>query len=295
MARDRARDRRQGSARPGRAEVWMERTGYVMGRAESLISRRRMIYTATALTIAAMAGDDALAPTSRLTRAVANPRRPTRGAPAHQAATQRPRTAPIRTLADYRRAVPGPAYPADAVALTIDDGPNPEWTPKILQLLEAHHVPATFFLIGNQVLGHEAIARSVVRAGFHVANHSWSHPSTLPTMQPGDIHKEIGWAQDKIFTTTGYLPRLFRSPGGAWSTPVYTQTASMGMLPLDWSEDPVDWKRPGTSTIVHRMMTTRPGQIMLCHDGGGDRSQTYEALRTVIPALLARGYRFVSL
>jgi peptidoglycan-N-acetylglucosamine deacetylase len=296
VATDSETNGQQGSPQPGRSEAWLERAGFVVGRAETWMTRRRLLYAATALTVAAMAGDEALVPVSGFTSAAAAAAKPPRpAAPAHRAAKQKPRGAAIRTLADYRRAVPGPAYPSDAVALTIDDGPHPVWTPKILQLLEAHHVPATFCLIGNQVLGHENVARSIVNAGFPVANHTWSHPTMLPSLHAADIHKEIGWAQDKIYSVTGYLPRLFRSPGGSWSAGVFAQTASARMLPLGWSEDPSDWKKPGTSTIVHRMLATRPGQIMLCHDGGGDRSQTYQALRTVIPLLLARGYRFVSL
>jgi peptidoglycan/xylan/chitin deacetylase (PgdA/CDA1 family) len=73
------------------------------------------------------------------------------------------------------------------------------------------------------------------------------------------------------------------------------EAAHAGLVPLDWSDDPRDWSRPGTAVIKRRMLAARPGQILLCHDGGGDRSQTYTALSTVIPALTARGYRFVAL
>jgi peptidoglycan/xylan/chitin deacetylase (PgdA/CDA1 family) len=202
---------------------------------------------------------------------------------------------PIRTLADYRQVVPGPAFPANAVALTIDDGPHPVWTPKVLDLLEHHHVQATFCLIGNQVLGHEAVARSVAAAGHHLANHSYRHPTTLPNLPPERMHDEISRAQDKIYSTTTHVPKLFRSPGGGWSPPLLAQISQAGLLPLDWSEDPQDWKRPGTAAITQRMLSAEPGQILLCHDGGGDRSQTYTALQTVVPALISRGYVFVSL
>jgi peptidoglycan/xylan/chitin deacetylase (PgdA/CDA1 family) len=202
---------------------------------------------------------------------------------------------PVFTLRDYRRVVPGPAFPADAVALTIDDGPHPVWTPKILDLLERHHVPALFCMIGNQVLGHEAVARSVINAGHQLANHTWSHPSALAHEPPATVHKQIHRAQEKIHHTTGYAPRLFRSPGGTWSSTVLHEAAKSGLIPLDWSDDPRDWAKPGTAAITHRLMAARPGQILLCHDGGGDRSQTYAALRTVLPALRARGYRFVAL
>lgn len=199
------------------------------------------------------------------------------------------------TLADYRRVVPGEAYPSNAVALTVDDGPHPVWTPKILALLDRYHVQATFCLIGNQVRGHESVARSVVAAGHQVANHSWSHPIRLQRYTPGQMHREIDKAQDKIYSATGHTPRLFRSPGGGWSPSLFTQAAASGLIPIDWSDDPRDWQRPGTTAVVRRLLAAKPGQILLCHDGGGDRSETYAALRQVIPALLARGYTFVEL
>jgi peptidoglycan/xylan/chitin deacetylase (PgdA/CDA1 family) len=207
----------------------------------------------------------------------------------------RPLRQPVHTLKDYRRVVPGPAWPADAVALTIDDGPHPVWTPKILRLLDKHHVPALFCMIGNQVLGHEAVARSVVRDGHQVANHTWSHPTELAGRSPTRMRRELHRAQEKIHDTTGYAPALFRSPGGDWSPTLLGAAAKAGMVPIDWSEDPRDWSRPGTPAIIRRMLSARPGEILLCHDGGGDRSQTYAALRTVLPALKSRGYRFVAL
>ena len=202
---------------------------------------------------------------------------------------------PVFTLTDFRRVVPGPAFPDNAVALTIDDGPHPVWTPKVLRLLDKHHVPALFCMIGNQVLGHENVARSVVNAGHQAANHTWSHPTSLPHQPDDRVRQEIQRAQDKIYDTTGSRPTLFRSPGGGWSPGVFTAAAQAGMVPLDWSDDPRDWTQPGVAAITNRLLAAKPGQILLCHDGGGDRSQTYTALQTVIPALLARGYQFVAL
>ena len=202
---------------------------------------------------------------------------------------------PVSTLDQYRTVVPGPAFPADAVALTIDDGPHPVWTPKILKLLARHHVSASFCMIGNQVLGHEATARDVVRDGHQIANHTWSHPTHMARRTRTRVRKEIERAQDKIYSTTGQAPALFRSPGGDWSPTVLNAAAQAGMVALDWSNDPRDWSRPGTAIVRRRLLRARPGQILLCHDGGGDRSQTYTALKTVVPALLARGYRFVAL
>lgn len=202
---------------------------------------------------------------------------------------------PVYTLNDYRRAMGGPAYPSHAIALTIDDGPHPLWTPRVLRLLDHYHVPALFCMIGNQVRGHESIARSVVRDGHQVANHTWSHPLALAREQVAPARREIIHAQDMIYSTTSYTPSLFRSPGGAWSPTLFRTVAGTHLVPLDWSDDPRDWSRPGVAAITRRLLAARPGQILLCHDGGGDRSQTYTALRTVIPALLARGYHFVAL
>jgi peptidoglycan/xylan/chitin deacetylase (PgdA/CDA1 family) len=202
---------------------------------------------------------------------------------------------PIYTLAEYHAVMGGPAFPAHAVALTLDDGPHPVWTPKVLALLDKYHVPATFCLIGNQVRGHESVAKSVVAAGHNVANHSYSHPIALPKQSSTQMNTEIGWAQDKIHSATGFTPRLFRSPGGGWSPELFAKTAQAGLVPIDWSDDPRDWSRPGVAHIVSNLLAAKPGQILLCHDGGGDRSQTYAALQTVLPALLAKGYTFVSL
>jgi peptidoglycan/xylan/chitin deacetylase (PgdA/CDA1 family) len=202
---------------------------------------------------------------------------------------------PIYTLAEYQAVLGGPAFPSHGVALTLDDGPHPVWTPKMLKLLDKYHVPATFCLIGNQVRGHEGVARSVVAAGHNVANHTYSHLTDLPTLSSPEMNKEIGWAQDKIHTATGFTPRLFRSPGGNWSPELFAKTAQAGLVPIDWSDDPRDWSRPGVESIVSHLLAAKPGQILLCHDGGGDRSQTYTALQTVIPALLVKGYTFVSL
>jgi peptidoglycan/xylan/chitin deacetylase (PgdA/CDA1 family) len=202
---------------------------------------------------------------------------------------------PIFTLSDYRRMTGAPPYPSDAIALTIDDGPHPVWTPKILRLLDRYHVPAMFCMIGNQVLGHEDVARTVSKAGHQLANHTWSHPTKLAGRPREQVRREIERAQAKIQNTTGYAPKLFRSPGGDWSPTVLEEAAHAGLIPLDWSDDPRDWSRPGVAHIKSTMMAARPGQIILCHDGGGDRSETYAALSTVIPALTARGLRFVAL
>ncbi|GIF04208.1 polysaccharide deacetylase family protein [Actinoplanes siamensis] len=272
--------------------------GFVLSRRRLLLGLSGVAGVAVAATAVAVrsassgSGEDASRPTP------AQPVVVTSRAPESTAVSKAPapvQRRPISTLADYAKATGGPAFPTDAVALTIDDGPHPVWTPKILKLLDKYQVPAMFCMIGNQVLGHEDVARMVTRSGHQLANHTWSHPTELGGKSRKVAQAEIHKAQTKISKTTGYEPRLFRSPGGDWSPQLLWAVAQAGLLPLDWSNDPRDWSQPGASKIEHRMLAAQPGQILLCHDGGGDRSQTYQALSVVIPALQARGLRFVAL
>ena len=94
---------------------------------------------------------------------------------------------------------------------------------------------------------------------------------------------------------SGFRPRQFRAPGGNWGPDVFAECARQEMLPLGWDVDPRDWSRPGVAHIKSTMLAARPHDIILCHDGGGDRSQTFAALSEVIPALLSRGWTFVTL
>ena len=263
---------------------------------EADVTRRRLLTAVPgAAGLLMLAGAESAKHGSTI-RAIARPRRPHPVEKATVAPKPLPtQHRPVFTLSDYRRITSAPAFPSDAIALTIDDGPHPVWTPKILRLLDKYHVPALFCMIGNQVLGHESVARSVARDGHQLANHTWSHPLALARKPHRLVRKEIARAQEKIHDTTGYTPKIFRSPGGDWSPTVLQEAAHAGLVPLDWSDDPRDWSRPGIAAIKRRLLAARPGQILLCHDGGGDRSQTYTALNSVIPALAARGYRFVAL
>lgn len=269
------------------------------------LTRRRLFWAASAVagtalvggTIAALAGREGSQAVKPPNLVVSEP--PPAQSPAPKPTTPKPTTpvmpVPVHTLADFRKVVPGAAFPTDAIALTIDDGPHPLWTPQILRLLEKHHVPALFCMIGNQVLGHESTARDVVADGHHIANHTWSHPLNVAELSARKALKEIHRAQDKIYSTTGYAPSLFRAPGGAWSKGLSESVSKSGVIPMDWTTDPRDWSRPGVAAITKRLLAAKPGQILLCHDGGGDRSQTLASLKTVIPALQAKGLKFVAL
>jgi peptidoglycan/xylan/chitin deacetylase (PgdA/CDA1 family) len=179
-----------------------------------------------------------------------------------------------------------------AIALTIDDGPSPVYTPQVLRLLRHYGITASFSMIGVNVLAHPGVAREVADAGHAIVNHTQTHHN-LAYMPPAEVGDEIDVATDAIHRATGRVPAMFRAPYGAWSPTVFRLCAAAGMTPLGWSVDPRDWSRPGVASIIQNILGhTRTGSIILEHDGGGDRSQTVAALRYVLPRLLDAGYRF---
>jgi peptidoglycan/xylan/chitin deacetylase (PgdA/CDA1 family) len=175
------------------------------------------------------------------------------------------------------------------VALTFDDGPG-AYTPSVLGILEREEVRATFFLIGQQVQGNEGLLRRALRDGDALGNHTWSHANVS-----GGGFRQMSGTQRAITRATGYTPCVFRAPYGAWSGLLVGQARDLGLNSVGWSVDPTDWSRPGAGAIYSRVVgATRPGAIVLMHDGGGPRSQTVSALPKIIATLRGRGYRFVT-
>jgi peptidoglycan/xylan/chitin deacetylase (PgdA/CDA1 family) len=207
----------------------------------------------------------------------------------------RPWRSPISWIDDFTRRCPDVHFPRRAVMLTIDDGPSAEWTPRYLRLLAKHHVRATFCMIGEQVHPNRHVARAVAADGHVIANHTWTHDEQLPSRSAARIRSEIERTSHAIHDATGFVPTQYRAPGGSWGPRVYAEISRQRMMPLGWDIDPRDWARPGTAAIESAMLRAQRHDIILCHDGGGDRSQTYRALQTVIPRLQRRGYEFVTL
>jgi peptidoglycan/xylan/chitin deacetylase (PgdA/CDA1 family) len=183
------------------------------------------------------------------------------------------------------------------VALTFDDGPNPEATPRILDALAEGHVKATFFLLGRHVDRWPDIARRVAAEGHTVANHGWHHRK-LHRALPARARADLEMGARSIERATGIRPRLFRAPHGfraPWVTPI---AASLGQRTVGWSLGVWDTDRPGARAIVDRTIAgARPGAILLLHDGDGydpfgDRTQTAEAVPLIVRELHDRGYRF---
>ena len=185
------------------------------------------------------------------------------------------------------------------VALTFDDGPNPDATPRVLDALGEAGVTATFFLLGRHVDRWPDIARRVGAEGHVVANHGWHHRK-LHRMTPAGVRRDLEMGTASIERATGTRPRLFRAPHGfraPWVTPI---ALSLGQRTVGWSLGVWDSDRPGAEAIAARTIDgATPGSILLLHDGDGydplgDRTQTAEAIPAIVRGLRARGLAFVT-
>jgi peptidoglycan-N-acetylglucosamine deacetylase len=188
-----------------------------------------------------------------------------------------------------------PDAPPNAIALTIDDGPSPIWTPQVLDVLARHQVLATFCMVGAYLPGQKDLVKHIMDSGHQLANHTMHHPLYLGSMSKAAVNREMQRASNAIYDATGVAPHLFRAPGGAWNKRITKAAAENGMVPIDWDVDPRDWSNPGIQSIIDTMLKAKPGDILLCHDGGGGRDQTVAALETVLPQLKSQGLQFVTL
>lgn len=188
------------------------------------------------------------------------------------------------------------ASPAQAAApvvyLSFDDGPHPTYTPQILDVLDRYNVRATFFVLGQNVDNYKTITRRIHNEDHSIQNHTWSHPD-LTTVSLSTFNSQITRTDNEIRAITGYTPKALRPPYGAINNTVRSRAANLGKKIRLWDVDPRDWDRPGTSVIVSRVLNNvSDGDIVLMHDGGGNRSQTVAALPTIIARLKDRGYQF---
>ncbi|MFI5890279.1 bifunctional polysaccharide deacetylase/glycosyltransferase family 2 protein [Actinoplanes sp. NPDC051513] len=189
--------------------------------------------------------------------------------------------------------------PARTIALTFDDGPDPTWTPRVLDVLAKHHVPATFFVVGSQVARNPGLARRITAEGHEIGAHTFTHPD-LAQLSRWRRQMENSQTQLAIAYATGRGTALLRPPysstADALTDDDYATVRAVGeqgyLTVLD-DLDSEDWKRPGVDRIVQNA-TPRgdDGEIVLFHDAGGDRGQTVAALDRLIPLLQQRGYRF---
>lgn len=204
---------------------------------------------------------------------------------------------PVIEGAAGRVAGPGPR----TIALTFDDGPDPVWTPKILDVLRRNQVPATFFTVGAQVSAHPELARRIVGDGHQIGVHTFTH-TDLGAASAWRRSLELSESQLVIAGAVGVTTPLLRPPfsstnealGDAdWDTVV--QAGQEGYLTVLSTQDSQDWRRPGIAQIVANSTPKgTDGQILLMHDAGGDRSQTVAALEQLLPDLKKAGFRFAT-
>ena len=187
------------------------------------------------------------------------------------------------------------------IALTFDDGPDPRWTPRILAVLRRHHVHATFFVVGTEVAAHPALARQILADGNQIGIHTFTH-ANLGRIPAWQRSLELREAQLALAGATGQTSSLLRPPYSSVNDALSDRdwdaveaAGQHGYLTVLTTLDSEDWQRPGVGAIVaHATPHGSAGQILLMHDGGGDRAQTVAALDRLLPQLTARGYRFAT-
>ena len=190
------------------------------------------------------------------------------------------------------------------VALTFDDGPIGT-TPELLDVLKQYGVKATFFTIGDQIFDKTDFSEVVKRAadeGHQICTHSYDHASgsgrgvDMTRMSADEQIAEVQKGQDAITQATGKeASKIFRSPGGNYHDEIIWTLQPYVTGEIGWNVDTEDWRRPGAEAIAQRLLSVKPGDVVLMHDGGGDRSQTIEALKIALPQLVEEGYKFVTI
>jgi len=178
------------------------------------------------------------------------------------------------------------------IAMTFDDGPSEKLTPKLLDLLKAHHIKATFFVIGENVAEHPDVLQRAAREGHEIANHSWSHPN-LGKMSDEAVRSQMQKTDDVIKSALGRRPTLMRPPYGSLTDRQKKWIHSeFGYQIILWDVDPLDWKRPGPTVVCNRILKeTRPGSIVLSHD---IHPGTIEAMPATFDQLEAKEFKFVT-
>lgn len=190
------------------------------------------------------------------------------------------------------------------IALTFDDGPLPEYTNQILDILKENDAKATFFTLGQRIEeeGGAELVKREAEEGHQVCTHTYDHAAgsgqgvNLSYMTADEQREEVQKGQDAIKAATGQdANRAFRAPGGNFPLEVWQNVESLITAEIGWTIDTTDWQLPGSSAIYEQIVSAGPGDVLLMHDGGGDRQQTVDALREALPALKEKGYRFVTI
>lgn len=192
-----------------------------------------------------------------------------------------------------------PADPhTQRVALTFDDGPHPEYTPALLQVLMDFQVPATFFVLGERVQRWPHLARQIRQQGHRIGLHGWQHRS-FTQLAPGELYQSLKRSQAALVAACGGIPddyRAVRPPNGLFWPQTLADLRLWGFCPVMWSVVPEDWLIPPVSVVVERVLAqVRPGSLIVLHDGVQGGAQVVEVTRQLIPTLKKRGFEFVHL
>lgn len=188
------------------------------------------------------------------------------------------------------------------LALTFDDGPWPNQTAEVLDILKENGAHATFFQIGNQVAENAEVEKRIVAEGNQVASHTWDHAAgsgqgvNMTYMSADEQRAEMEKGFKAIEDTLGTsIEHVMRAPGGNYYGSLIDNLKDIVDVEVGWDVDTEDWRRPGAAAIEQAILSAKPGDIVLMHDGGGDRSQTIEGLRNALPKLVQEGYKFVTI
>ncbi len=180
------------------------------------------------------------------------------------------------------------------IALTFDDGPWPQSTAQVLDILKKENIKGTFFIVGQNLKIYPELGKRVVNEGHTIANHTWHH--WYHYMNPQTSAFEIDNTSNLIYQVTGVKTTLFRPPGGIKTNGPYNYAKNQKYATIMWSSDSNDYSRPPVSRLISNVMReAKPGGIVLMHDGGGNRSNTVQALPQIINNFRKQGYRFVTI
>lgn len=187
------------------------------------------------------------------------------------------------------------------LALTFDDGPW-DTTPELLDVLKENEVHATFFVIGNQVADNADTVKRAHAEGHQIATHTWDHAAGVgegvnltymsDEAQKEEISKGIKAIEDCL---GGEVTHILRAPGGNFYGKIVETLEGMIDAEIGWNLDTMDWSRPGAAQIESTLKSAQAGNVILCHDGGGDRTQTIEAVKNALPYLKEQGFSFVTI
>ncbi|MCW3099771.1 MAG: oligosaccharide deacetylase [Chthonomonadaceae bacterium] len=178
------------------------------------------------------------------------------------------------------------------IALTFDDGPDPRCTPYVLDALAKYHAHATFFVVGKEIPGHEALLKRMVAEGHTVGNHTYTHPANPPSAR---ARTELSRTDTLITGATGHAPTCFRPPYGRTDTVLTALAKRHGYGVFLWTIDPGDTRGNGTKSLVRGVLRApENGDIVILHDGNDHRASV-AAVAPILEALSAKGWQFVTL